>query len=165
MLEAMFLSSIVVLIITFIITSPKSKINTDELIVKFDWYEKVKIDDDIGENGWYESVTDDDESEGEYNDSDSEYIPVTDDESEDDSESDEEGDDDDDEITIWEDEDEEDDINDSDYVEEFEDEESDSDDSGYEEESDNEEHIVQIPMIKIYRPNYCLRSYNQTIIN
>lgn len=148
-LERVFWPIVFFTFIGFSISPPESEVNINNLVIKYDWSEINKDDDN-------ESSDSESESDGNSESSHSEYVYETD-EGVTDTES---------ELSIWEDEDDGDDVNDSDYVEETEDEESDSDDSGYEEETsdnDEEEALVVIPKIKLYRPNYCLRSSNLLI--
>ena len=156
-LERVFWPIVFFTFIGFSISPPESEVNINNLVIKYDWSEINKDDDN-------ESSDSESESDGNSESSHSEYVYETD-EGVTDTESELSIWEDEDELSIWEDEDDGDDVNDSDYVEETEDEESDSDDSGYEEEtSDNdEEALVVIPKIKLYRPNYCLRSSNLLI--
>lgn len=156
-LERLFWPIVFFAFIGLSISPPENEVIVTNLVIKCDWSEINKDDDNESSDSESES---DENSESSH----SEYVDETDD-GVTDTESELSIWEDEDEVSIWEDEDE-DDVNDSDYVEETEeesdsDDSNDSDDSGYDEE---EETIVITPKIKLYRPNYCLRSSNSLII-
>lgn len=134
-LERLFWPIVFFAFIGLSISPPENEVNVTNLVIKCDWSEINKDDDNESS-----------ESDGNSESSHSEYVDETDES----------------ELSIWEDEDE-DDVNDSDYVEETQ-EESDSDDSNDSGYDDEEETIVITPKIKLYRPNYCLRSSKSLII-
>jgi hypothetical protein len=145
-LERLFWPIVFFAFIGLSISPPENEVNVTNLVIKRDWSEINKDDDN--ESSESESESSESESESSH----SEYVDETDDGVTDTKS----------ELSIWEDEDE-DDVNDSDYVEETE-EESDSDDSNDSGYDDEEETIVITPKIKLYRPNYCLRSSKSLII-